>query len=198
MSQEGRYRLDYQETLQQFRMLADARFKLLAFVPTVSGAAVALLTGTTEAQTRLAVGLLGFLVTLGILFYELRNSEFYDAVAHRAKCLEMLLGLPACTQGKSLGGAFNERPGKEMRFFGLVKIWHDRGLALVYGAALGGWLYLIVDSAAVLADRHNGIVSLAVAVVGAGLLVWEFHRHDSREKPHPSDEIRRLMAEATR
>lgn len=35
-------RLDYQ-TVQQFTVLADIRFKLLAFVPTVTGAAFGLL-----------------------------------------------------------------------------------------------------------------------------------------------------------
>ncbi len=39
---EERLRLDYQQTLTYFQALSDVRFKLLAFVPTVSGTAVAL------------------------------------------------------------------------------------------------------------------------------------------------------------
>ena len=37
-------RLDYEQTLQTYRMLADIRFKLLAFIPVVSGIAITFLT----------------------------------------------------------------------------------------------------------------------------------------------------------
>src|SRR5947207_14649099 len=60
-------RMDYEQRNEQVRMLTDIRFKLLAFVPTLTAAAVALLTSATVAQgTVLVVGLLGFVVTLAL------------------------------------------------------------------------------------------------------------------------------------
>ena len=43
MDAENKIKLDYEQTCQQIRAFTDIRFKLLAFVPTLTGAAVALL-----------------------------------------------------------------------------------------------------------------------------------------------------------
>src|SRR5687767_13606291 len=114
---DDKLRLDYEETNRYFRMLADIRFKLLAFLPTASGLAVALISTKATADLGLSVGLLGLFVTLGIIIYEIRNTQFYDAAVHRAKWLEVLLDLPICTKGKSTGGLFSERPGRPPLFF---------------------------------------------------------------------------------
>ena len=127
-------------------MLADIRFKLLAFVPTLAGAAIAFFTETGAPETALAVGILGFVMTIGIFFYDIRNTQFYDAAVHRAKWLEVLLDLHICTQDKPVGGLFNERPREKLKFFGQIEIWHDRELSLAYDAALGGWSYIIANS----------------------------------------------------
>ena len=109
--------LDYQLTIDQFQMLADIRFKLLAFVPTLAGAAIAFFTKTGAPETALAVGILGFVMTIGIFFYDIRNTQFYDAAIHRAKWLEALLDLPICMQSKTIGGLFNERPRVKTEVF---------------------------------------------------------------------------------
>ena len=80
-----KHKLDYEQTCQQIRAFTDVRFKLLAFVPTLTGAAVALLGNVTDEWTVLAVGLLGLFVTLGIVFYEMRNTGPYNAAVDRAK-----------------------------------------------------------------------------------------------------------------
>lgn len=148
-------KMDYEHTLQQFAMLADIRFKLLAFVPVLAGAAIAFLGQTATPETALAVGLLGFIVTIGITFYDIRNTQFYDSIVHRARWLEALLDLPICTEGKLTGGLFNERPGRALKFLGIVTIWHDRGLAMVYGAALGGWALIIAYSSSSVRPSHQ-------------------------------------------
>jgi hypothetical protein len=56
---DDRPRLDYEQTTQYLRALIDVRFRLLAFVPTVTGVAVA-----TIGQPRPAAELLG----VGALF----------------------------------------------------------------------------------------------------------------------------------
>src|SRR5438105_5356801 len=80
MDAEERLRLDYDQTMQQLRTVTDVRFKLLAFVPTIAGAAVGLVGHPRSAAELIGIGLLGFVATLGVFLYELRNSQVLDAV----------------------------------------------------------------------------------------------------------------------
>jgi len=189
MNPDDKLRLDYDQTYNQFRMLADIRFKLLGFVPLVSGAAISLLAGNKSNEVALAVGLLGFLVTLGIVIYELRNTQFYDGTVHRAKWLEVSLDMPSFTKGAKQGGLYGERPPRTLKLFGIVTIKHDHGLALIYGTVLGAWIYLIVDSlSSLLGNRSYGLSILVGASCGS-LLIWEIHRLSSKDKPQPTDEM---------
>ena len=136
-------RLDYEQTLTTYRMLADIRFKLLAFIPVVSGIAITLLSRyvmTLEPQITLVIGALGFMVTLGIVIYDQRNSQIHDATVGRARFLEDVLKFPA-RKGRS--GHMSQRPDDNRRLFYLIAMWHDRGLALIYGAVLGAWMFPI-------------------------------------------------------
>ncbi len=187
----AKLRLDYEQAISQFTMLADIRFKLLAFVPTVSGVAIATFDKTKDAEVVVSVGVLGFIVTLGIVFYDLRNTQFYDAAVHRAKWLEVLLCQPVLTKDRYLGGLFNERPGHN-KLLGLIPIWHDKGLALVYSASLGGWVYLILSGIYGLLPNTspNRLVYILLIVV-AGLVAYmfavEYLRLTKINKPHPVD-----------
>jgi hypothetical protein len=142
MTPEEGLRLDYEQTTDLLRLLTDVRFRLLAFVPTISGAGVALLSRGGSSAERIAVGALGLVATLGIVVYEIRNTQIYDYAVHRAKALEERLGISSVFRPGSVGGLFGERPGRTVRLFGLAVAGHDRGLALVYGAAVGGWSYI--------------------------------------------------------
>jgi hypothetical protein len=135
-------RLDYDHTLDQLRTLTDVRFKLLALVPTVSGVAIGLLGRPRSAAELLGVGLLGLCATLGILFYELRNTQLSDYATQRAKAVERELGLASAFGAAGPGGLYSERPDRSVHVLG-VELGHDRGLSLVYGAALAGWGYLV-------------------------------------------------------
>jgi hypothetical protein len=66
-SNEDHLRLDYNETTDLMRALTDVRFKLVAFVPTISGAAIAVLGHGRSTSELLAVGLLGLVATVGNL-----------------------------------------------------------------------------------------------------------------------------------
>ena len=123
MDADQSLRLDYEQSTQSLRTLADIRFKLLAFVPTISGAAVAFMGAHRTAAELLAVGVIGLAATVGVLLYELENSALYDVVVERAVVLEEKL---------------------ELGLFRLVGNRHERGVGLVYGAALAGWTYLVV------------------------------------------------------
>jgi len=153
MAEDRRQELiaEYAEVNQNFRMLADVRFRLLALIPTLGGAAIFLLSRTQPESTGgfallFLVSCLGFLATLGVTIYDQRNNEFYEALLGRAKYLEEELKLPRnlevrTTDSSEFRGQFRERPGRGLygRFlFNRVELGHDPGLALVYGAVLGG------------------------------------------------------------
>ena len=160
-------RLDYDRTIEFVHEFTDLRTKMLAFVPTITGAAVGLLAEPRPAAELIGIALLGLVATLGIFVYELRNAQLNDALVQRAKELERLLGLPTVQGLQGAGGVLATRPG---RWFA-----HDRGWALVYSAAIAGWSYLaawglllwfLVDSAQTIA----AVTGIAVGVlVVAGL-----------------------------
>src|ERR1043166_1858301 len=164
MAGDERLRLEYDRAVSVFRDLTDIRFKLLALVPTLSGVAVGFLRTGESAVTLLAVGLLGLTATIGVLVYELRNSEIRLAAARRIGGLE----------GELLGGPIvSARPERGPRLFGGIGLDHSLGLALVYGAALAGWGYVVAWGALAALEvghaRDIGVVNGAVW----GLLVLQ-------------------------
>jgi len=208
---EQKLQLDYEQTNHYIGRLSNIRFELLKFVPVVAGLAIVILQSifnhnspqtsnnfffisNINAETTFVIGLIGFFMTFGITIYELRNSELYDAALNRAAMLENLLGLP--------GGIFMDRPKAEFEIFKKLKsqpnnksglaliinnvfelftIKHDRGLGLVYGAALGGWTYIIVCSLVSIIQIQIPIVILLFIVMFAGfIVVWMFYQHDDK------------------
>lgn len=182
MNVGDKLKLDYEQTCQQIRAFTDIRFKLLAFVPTLSGISVALLGNVPDPWTVLAVGLLGWFVTLGLVFYEMRNTGLYNAALDRAKLLEVSLGMPLATPGKERGGLFIERPPTP-RWFERLAVRHGQALAFVYSAALGGWSYIVANSLLTLLSHQrseveavNGLASVLAAVIVALIFAQQWWR----------------------
>jgi hypothetical protein len=76
--------LDYQSTNEQIKLLTDIRFRLLAFTPPLVGVASAILSvglgpAVVPPMLILSIAVFGFFATLGVILYDLRNSELYDA-----------------------------------------------------------------------------------------------------------------------
>ena len=94
-------------------------------------------------QEALRVGAVGLAATVGIVLYELANAALYDFASARA----VELGLPAAR--------------------------HQRGLAFVYGAAIGGWSYLLAWGALHAWDVSNAqkIGGIAGVVAAVGVFV---------------------------
>jgi hypothetical protein len=153
-SSDEKLKWEYEEVSQNFRALADIRFKLLALIPPLGGVAIYLLSSLAkqsepEAQLLLAlISCLGFLATLGLTSYDQRNSELYDALIGRAKFLERALKLTPNPNAKvaSVGfrGQFLERPPRGKKLFGFLTLGHDSGLALIYGSVLGAWFFPLI------------------------------------------------------
>ena len=118
----------------QHATLIDIRFKLLAFVPTVTAIAVAAVGDHDNSGFPIAD--FGFLVTLGVIMYEVRNSELHDDYARRVQELEERLVVKL-------------RPVKQERTstFGITAK-HQYALALIYGSCVGAWVALALFSGA--------------------------------------------------
>lgn len=165
-------RLDHERNAARLRELGEVRFRLLAFVPTIAGATVAILPQRAEPEDFAAVGLVGLVATLGIYLYELRNTTLLKEVSARVLLLERGLdpneSPPPSAKGEPAGGP---------RLFGLVRPTHGRGLALIYGAAIGAWIYLAVWGALGSVDTPSadGIGAL-VGALGAVAVIAESER----------------------
>jgi hypothetical protein len=64
----------------------------------------------------------------------------------------------------------------------------------VYGAALGGWVYIILYSLLTLLDwlssRTNGLISISLAGLATLLFILEFHRYENAiDQPKPTEEM---------
>ena len=129
----------YEQTCTTWRMLVDVRFKLFALVPTVSLISLATVFGGGDAtkyfspKLRLLFACLGLVATLGLLIYELRNSQLHDDLISRGRKIEEELGVHT--------GVFRGRKVAK----GLIK--HNYATFLIYGAALVAWLSGIWTSA---------------------------------------------------
>jgi hypothetical protein len=178
---DDRLRLDYDQTTQYLRTLIDVRFKLLAFVPTVSGIAVAIVGRPRPAAELLGVGVLGLLATLGIFVYELRNTQISGTLIRRAAELERRLQLPSSLGGQASGGLYTERPGITVQLLGFLPVSHGLGLGLVYSAAIAGWSYLVAWGGLKAVDTPEAQAAGAALGAVAGVIVLfeveRFHRH---------------------
>lgn len=176
---------EYEQVNENFRMLADIRFKLLALVPALGGAAAFVLSGFALSKEATApphslvfmIAGLGFLATLGITIYDQRNSELYNELIGRAKDLEVLLKLPG-------DGQFRQRPDRHRYFLGLFPMGHDIGLSMIYGPVLGAWAFPIAYVVHVYLQQRfqwqgdSRHVAVAIASLMVIVFTMELLRHD--------------------
>jgi hypothetical protein len=162
MEEQERLRLEHDDAATVVRALTEIRFRLLAFVPTIAGAAVALLSRTDDPAGLLAAGALGLVATFGIYLYELRNSQLHAAARRRALRAAEALGLAPVDEPEPV------------RLFGRIPAWHRVGLGLVYGAALAAWAYLVAWGALALAEvpEPRGLGAAAGIAFGAATALW--------------------------
>jgi hypothetical protein len=57
-----------------------------------------------EASIRFCVAAIGLLATVGVMFYDQRNTAIYDAMQKRAKMLEAILQFERWDDTKRCGG----------------------------------------------------------------------------------------------
>jgi hypothetical protein len=159
-------RLEYEYASRLLGTLTEIRFKLLALVPTLSGAVVAFVSAGSSGVELLAIGGLGLAATSGVLTYELRNGELRRRATERVNRLETQL----FPNGPLVGAR-----GRTPKLFGVIPATHRLGVGLVYGAALGGWVYLVVWGAlvAISARSHSQAIGVVVGVAAGIAIVRE-------------------------
>lgn len=183
---------EYGEVLGNFKLLTDIRFKLLAFLPIAAAAAAALRIGDEDADSTELLGIValsafGLVVTIGLVAYNIRNDQLYDALVGRAAAIERDLGLP--------DGAFANRPMPWFQFK-LGRDWridHRTSVALIYSASIALWFVGLTIAVAELAYRELGngtsspllfklgVFILAVALIALGAVQVEEQREARSE-----------------
>jgi len=124
----------YDQICDQYRDLADTRFKLLGLLPAVS---VIVWTQLFKEELLnlpslgLIIALLGLAVSIGIYIYNERNNELYNDLIRRGRKIEEELKIHT--------GLFRgrRRPHREM-------INHGRGTSLIYWSVFIGWFVIVL------------------------------------------------------
>ena len=107
---------------------------------------------------------------------------------------ERELGLASAFGAAGPGGLFSERPDRSVHVLG-IELGHDRGLSLVYGAALAGWGYLVSWGALRALDvarprAIGGIIGVCVGLVVVAALLRVTVREDERAAATPRQPAR--------
>jgi hypothetical protein len=127
-------RLGYQEVCKTHQSIADFRAKLLGFLPLASGAGLFAWLGADRAQPvspyAWVMGIFGFLITLGLFFYELRGIQRSLALEQSARAMEQAMGLNQ--------GQFLLQPEPHLRGF----VSPRSASWLIYTTVMAGWGYL--------------------------------------------------------
>jgi hypothetical protein len=127
---------DYDRTVATVHQLTEVRFKLAAFLPALTGGAVALLASSKLGPlTKASLALGGLIFSLGKVLYDLRNSQIYNAAIGRAKALEVVLGFDVCEDDEN-PGLFGSRADtiRRKQEKGLDRFLHGRHWRLAVGS----------------------------------------------------------------
>ncbi|OUM00776.1 hypothetical protein [Variovorax sp. JS1663] len=127
---------EYGDVANNFRGLADVRFKLLNLLP-IAAAATAAFKGDKPDGLTFFISLFGLAVTIGLLVYNARNDQLYDELVGRAAAIERAVSLP--------DGAYANRPRPWLDIHALGHTWnvdHRSAVALIYSATICLWLTL--------------------------------------------------------
>jgi len=133
----------YQEVCTSYHAIDDFRAKLLGLLPLVSGTGIFfLLNGTFTDATKRAfagmflvpLGLFGFVVTIGLFFYELRGIQKCNGLIAVGKKIEAMLDING-------NGQFTQREDAVAGFIGKTL-----AARVIYPAVLAAWIFVALVS----------------------------------------------------
>jgi hypothetical protein len=192
----------YERVCESYHAVDDFRMKLLGLLPIATGTGVfLLLNGNAEllgedegrvSDALLAIGVFGFLFTVGLFAYELFGIKKCHYLIKAGRRLELDLGL---------SGQFRSRP-RELAGF----INEPFASAIIYPASMAAWLFLALSHKSELAALLIAIAVFAIGFVatlfGAGRLKKNDNREDlvleivsDHRQPMPVDEVRKAASD---
>jgi hypothetical protein len=136
-------RTAYQEVCTSYHAIDDFRAKLLGFLPLVSGTGIFFLLNATftDATTRAfatlylgPIGLFGFVVTVGLFFYELRGIQKCNGLIAVGQKIEAMLDIDG-------NGQFSHREDVIAGFIGKTL-----AACVIYPAVLAAWIFVALVS----------------------------------------------------
>ena len=153
----------YKEISSRLQKIDDFRAKLLGFLPLASGTGLFLLFGRSfgNADFRtyiepylLPVGLFGFMITLGLFFYEIRGIQRCNFLIKRGAAIENLIRIQ---------GQFNAKLPPKLGF-----IRATTAAYVIYPAVFGVWVFLGIQG---YTGKCMNIPKLALWVFGSSFLI---------------------------
>jgi hypothetical protein len=176
---------EYNQVVAQFRALMDIRFKLLAYLPLGTVAAV-FLSKDGQLASEPAIAVFAFIATLCIATYNKRNDQHYDELVARA----------AEQERENLGlthGSFSQRPGSWLKY-GWVTVEHRWPIGMLYAASAALWAFIAVKSLVALYGQQTTATSTfelltPVIVIACWLLL---HKMESSRREKLRNAILRL------
>jgi len=89
---ESSLQKEYGEVTNGFRALTDIRFRLLSFLPLVTGGTFAAIVFNRPIDNirTVILGVFGLTVTAGVATYNSRNAQLYNELVGRAAAIEPL------------------------------------------------------------------------------------------------------------
>lgn len=148
----------YEECCKSYHRIDDFRAKLLGFLPLASGAGIFLSLqkngGKDFEEHLLPIGIFGFVVTLGLLFYELRGVQRCIRLANLGRLIEEKHGIL---------GQFSGWPHSVLRF-----INEPIAAGFIYSVVLGAWSYIAFHP-----DKMEWIAVIVFILSFLG--VWGFY-----------------------
>jgi len=156
-------RTAYEEVCKSYERIDDFRAKLLGFLPFASGTGIFLLladvssSGSNIAKYLAFAGILGFAITIGLFFYELRGIQRCIRLSRVGKELEYSMGVE---------GQFQRWPHSLGRF-----INEPIAASIIYPIILAAWSYVAMFS---LGPQIAIWISAVVFIIGF-ISGWRFY-----------------------
>jgi hypothetical protein len=156
----------YDEVCRSYERIDDFRAKLLGLLPLASGTGLLFLIKTPEGSNVASgveifafAGTFGFVVTIGLLFYELRGIQRCIRLAKVGASLERQMGVQGrfAMWPESVGRIINE----------------PVAAGFIYAAVLASWSFLAIRVISVM----GAIIAASVVFATAFAAVFRFYLH---------------------
>jgi hypothetical protein len=164
----GSFQKNYDQICTSYHSIDDFRAKLLGLIPAVSGAAVIILNKEAESYV-VPVSILGFIITFGLLCYEIYGVEKCANLINIGSFTEAELGIP---------GQFRSRPDAVK---GIIN--ETFAASIVYSAVLSMWVYLAFIKTFTLAidQKYNYVSIILTCLISFFVFAFSFRWMCCRE-----------------